>query len=94
MADSVKAFSSASRLRILWSLVDGELRVAEISQRLDMEQSTVSHQLRLLRQYKLVDVRREGKSAFYKVHDHHVPEMLAALRHHHEHVNPPLIEAL
>lgn len=91
LADSVKAFSSSTRLRILWAMIDEELRVAEISERLRMEQSSVSHQLRLLRQYRLVQVRREGKSAYYRLHDHHVPEILAALRHHHEHVNPPAV---
>jgi DNA-binding transcriptional ArsR family regulator len=55
-----------------------------------MEQSAVSHQLRMLRQLRLVSVRRDGRRAFYRLHDHHVPELLAAMRHHHEHVNPPV----
>lgn len=92
LADSAKAFGSPTRLRILWALVDAELRVGEISLRLDLEQSTVSHQLRLLRQYRLVNSRRDGKRIYYRIHDHHVPEILAALRHHHEHVNPPAPE--
>ena len=54
-----------------------------------MEQSAVSHQLRLMRGQRLVAVRREGRRAHYRLHDHHLPELLMAMRHHQEHVNPP-----
>jgi DNA-binding transcriptional ArsR family regulator len=41
----------------------------------------------MLRQQRLVAVRRDRQHAYYRLHDHHLPELLAALRHHHEHVN-------
>lgn len=92
LAESVRAFGSASRLRMLWMLIDGELRVEEIAERSGMSPSAVSHQLRLLRQHRLVVVRRSGRHAYYRLHDHHVPEILAALRHHHEHLHPEYAE--
>jgi DNA-binding transcriptional ArsR family regulator len=48
--------------------------------------SSASHQLRLLRQNRLVAVRRAGRHAYYRLHDHHVAELLQAIRHHHEHL--------
>jgi DNA-binding transcriptional ArsR family regulator len=65
------------------------LTVEQLSERADLSQSAASHQLRLLRQGRLVRVRRNGRHAYYGLHDHHMVDLLAALRHHHEHVNPP-----
>lgn len=89
LAEAMRAFGSASRLRLLLSLVDGERTVEQLAAAAEMEQSAASHQLRLLRQLRLVAVRRDGRHAYYRLHDHHVPELLAAIRHHHEHVHPP-----
>lgn len=50
--------------------------------------SAASHQLRILRSLRLVRVRRAGRHAFYALHDHHVGALLAAVRHHREHVHP------
>jgi|1186.fasta_scaffold86954_2 DNA-binding transcriptional ArsR family regulator len=86
LAEALRAFGSASRLRLLWALSDGERTVEELAGAVAMEQSAVSHQLRLLRQQRLVAVRRDGRHAHYRLFDHHLPELLAALRHHHEHV--------
>jgi DNA-binding transcriptional ArsR family regulator len=88
LAEAMRAFGSATRLRLLWSLVAGERTVEALTDEVGMEQSAVSHQLRMLRQLRLVSVRRDGRRAFYRLHDHHLPELLAAMRHHHEHVNP------
>jgi DNA-binding transcriptional ArsR family regulator len=85
LAEALRAFGSASRLKLLWALIDGERTVAELAAAAGMEQSAVSHQLRLLRQQRLVAVRRDGRHAHYRLFDHHLPELLAALRHHHEH---------
>jgi DNA-binding transcriptional ArsR family regulator len=74
LAEALRAFGSASRLKLLWALLDGEQTVEALAAAAEMEQSAVSHQLRLLRQQRLVAVRRE---------------LLAALRNHYEHVNPP-----
>jgi ArsR family transcriptional regulator len=85
LAESIAAFSTASRLRLLWSLLQGERNVAELAAENEMTQAATSQQLRLLREAKLVCVRREGRQAFYGLHDHHIPELLAAMRHHYEH---------
>lgn len=89
LAESMRAFATGSRLRLLWALLDGELTVEQLAERADLSQSAASHQLRLLRQGRLVAVRRSGRHAHYRLHDHHIVDLLAALRHHHEHVNPP-----
>ncbi len=89
LADAMRAFGSASRLRLLWALTDGEQTVEGLSAAVDMEQSAVSHQLQILRRQRLVAVRREGRHGHYRLFDHHLPELLAALRHHYEHVHPP-----
>ena len=94
LAEAMRAFGSATRLRLLWALVEGERTVEALTHHVGMAQSAVSHQLRMLRQLRLVSVRRDGRRAFYRLHDHHLPELLAAMRHHHEHVNPPVGDAV
>ena len=89
LAEALRAFGSASRLKLLWALLDGEQTVEALAGVAAMEQSAVSHQLRLLRQQRLVAVRRDGRHAYYRLFDHHLPELLAALRNHYEHVDPP-----
>ena len=88
LAEAMRAFGSASRLRLLWALLDRERTVEQLVDDVGMEQSAVSHQLRLLRAQRLVTVRRDGRHAYYRLHDHHLPDLLAAMRHHHEHVSP------
>jgi DNA-binding transcriptional ArsR family regulator len=89
LAESLRAFGAGSRLRLLWALLPGERVVEELAEATGLAPSAVSHQLRLLRQGRLVAVRRAGRHAHYRLHDHHVAELLGALRHHHEHVRPP-----
>ncbi|HWH95911.1 MAG TPA: metalloregulator ArsR/SmtB family transcription factor [Baekduia sp.] len=91
LAEAMRAFGTASRLRLLWALLEGEQTVAHLAAAVDMDQSAVSHQLRLLRQQRLVAVRRDGRHAHYRLFDHHLPELLAALRHHHEHAQAPAL---
>lgn len=86
LAASLQAFATASRLRILWALLDGERPVDELVQASGLSQSATSHQLRLLRDAKLLASERRGRQIFYRLHDHHLPDLLAAMRHHHEHV--------
>ena len=88
LAESVRAFGAGSRLRLLWTLLDGERTVEELAEATELGSSAASHQLRLLRQGRLVAVRREGRHAYYRLHDHHIADLLSALRHHHEHVSP------
>jgi DNA-binding transcriptional ArsR family regulator len=88
LAETIGAFATASRLKLLWAMLDGERNVEELSELTGLTQSSASQQLRVLRQARLVRVRRVGRRAFYGLHDHHVPELLTAMRHHHEHVHP------
>ena len=81
-------FATASRLKLLWSLSDAERTVEDLAESTGLTPSAASHQLRLLRQARLVAVRRDGRHALYRLFDHHVPELLAALRNHHEHAHP------
>ncbi len=92
LAETVRAFGSASRLRLLWALMDGARTVEELADLAALSPSAASHQLRLLRQMRLVDVQRDGRHARYTLHDHHLPDLLAALRHHHEHTGPPTVD--
>ena len=89
LAETMRAFGSASRLRLLVALVDGERTVEDLARAAGLEMSAASHQLRVLRTLRLVRVRRAGRHGFYALYDHHVAELLAAVRHHHEHVHPP-----
>ena len=67
-----KMFGDPTRIRILHALLPGELCVCDLAAALGMTQSAVSHQLRILKQNKLVKSRREGKSIFYSLADGHV----------------------
>jgi DNA-binding transcriptional ArsR family regulator len=89
LADAMRAFGAGSRLRLLWAMLEGERTVEQLSAATGLEHSATSHQLRLLRHARLVTVRRSGRHAYYRLHNHHVADLLAAIRHHHEHVYPP-----
>jgi DNA-binding transcriptional ArsR family regulator len=89
LAESMRAFSTGSRLRLLWAMSGSERTVEDLAGAAGLSQSATSHQLRLLRHARLVSVRRDGRHAFYRLHDHHLVDLLAAIRHHHEHVHPP-----
>ena len=71
-----KALSDLTRLKILLQIAQGEIAVNDIALAIDAKQSTVSHQLRLLKQANLVKTRREGTTIFYTVDDTHVIEIL------------------
>lgn len=77
LADLFKIFSDTTRIKILFSLVHGELCVADISEATGSTQSAVSHQLRILKQSRLVKFRREGRNILYSLADDHVYTMLA-----------------
>lgn len=89
LAESMRAFGTGSRLRLLWAMLAGERTVEELVDATGLATSAASHQLRLLRQGRLVAVRRDGRHAYYRLHDNHVAELLGAIRHHHEHTQPP-----
>ncbi len=85
----MRALGAPARLRILFLLLDGEKTVDELADLAAIEQSAASHHLRLLRDVRLVRVRREGRHAHYSLFDHHVPDLLASVRDHQEHVQVP-----
>ena len=72
MADLFKVFGDSTRLRILCALFDCEQCVQHIADELNMTHSAISHQLRFLKQNKLVKNRRQGKTVFYSLADEHV----------------------
>lgn len=88
LAAAMQVFATGSRLRLLWAMLDGERTVEELAKRAGMTRTSTSQQLRVLRQARLASVRREGRRAYYRLHDHHLPDLLAAMRHHYEHVHP------
>lgn len=71
-AELFKVFGDPTRMRILYTLIDSELCVQDIAGRLEMTQSAISHQLRILKQTALVKFRREGKTIYYSLADDHV----------------------
>jgi ArsR family transcriptional regulator, nickel/cobalt-responsive transcriptional repressor len=89
LAETLKALAGPSRLRVLTELVVGERTVEQLAVASGLSPSATSHNLRILRALRLVRTRREGRHAFYALHDHHVADLIAAVRHHHEHVDPP-----
>ena len=82
VAELFKNFSDSTRIRILYLLIDKERSVSEIAELLNMNQSAISHQLRILKQSKLVKARREGKQIFYSLDDEHVRSIIALGREH------------
>ncbi len=76
LAEFYKIFGDSTRLKILLSLKDGEASVTELSKKVNMNQSAVSHQLRILKQARLAKVRREGKNAYYSFNDEHIDLIL------------------
>lgn len=78
----MQAFGTASRLLILDRLRPGPLTAGEIAQAVGMDRSSVSHQLRVLRQLGLVSARREGRTSIYTLHDDHVHQLVDQAIHH------------
>lgn len=72
LAELFKVFGDSTRIRILFVLFEAEVCVCDLAEALNMTQSAVSHQLKILKQNKLVRSRREGKSVFYSLADGHV----------------------
>ncbi len=82
VADLLGLFGDKTRVRILFELLGGEFCVSDIADRLGMTASAISHQLRILKQGRLVKSRREGKTVFYSLADSHVKTILYhALEH-------------
>lgn len=76
LADLFKVFGDSTRLRILCVLMEQEICVADLADTLEMTQSAISHQLRALKNARLVKGRREGKTVFYSLADDHVKTII------------------
>lgn len=72
LAELFKIFGDSTRIAIMFALLRHELSVGEIADKLDMNASAISHQLRILKQAKLIKSRREGKNIIYQLADDHV----------------------
>lgn len=82
LADLFKLFGDSTRIKILYTLYEKELSVSEIAEELKMTVSAVSHQLRVLKQGKLVKSKRDGKQIYYSLDDNHVKTIIAMGREH------------
>ncbi len=76
LAELFKVFGDSTRIKILYVLLESEMCVCDIAELLNMTQSAISHQLRVLKQSQLVKFRREGKAIFYSLADNHVVTIL------------------
>lgn len=86
IAETLSALSTPSRLRILLHLADGPSSVGDLAAAVGMEQSAVSHQLRVLRQLGFVVGTRQGKQISYRLFDQHVARLLAEAINHVQHL--------
>lgn len=77
LADFYKVFADSTRIKILYALLQSELCGCDLAEVLGASQSAVSHQLRMLKQMKLVKFRREGKAIVYSLSDDHIQNILS-----------------
>ena len=77
LSEFYKVFGDSTRIKILYVLLNQELCVNDIAQKLSMTPSSISHQLRILKQHRLVKFRRDGKTIYYSLADHHVENILS-----------------
>lgn len=76
LAEQFRLFGDATRVRLLWALSQGPMCVCDLVELMDCTQSAVSHQLRLLRQARLVRFEKKGKSSVYQLDDEHVWQII------------------
>ena len=82
LAELFKVFGDSTRIKILYDLFRGEKNVTEICADLEMNQSAISHQLKLLKTARLVTARREGKQMIYSLADEHVKTIIDMGKEH------------
>lgn len=85
LAELFSALSDASRVRLIALLIEGELSVSALADKLAMTESAVSHQLRGLRQMHLVRARKSGRQVFYSIEDDHVSRLFSLGLEHVQH---------
>ena len=77
LAELFKVFGDSTRIRILFVLFEHEMCVCDLAETLNMTQSAISHQLKILKQSRLIKNRRDGKSVIYALADEHVSSIIA-----------------
>ena len=82
LAELFKIFGDSTRIKILYELFQGEKNVTEICDDLEMNQSAISHQLKILKTSKLIKSRRDGKAMYYSLADDHVKVIIAMGKEH------------
>lgn len=82
LSEVFKVFGDATRIKILWTLFEEEKCVYDIAEAISMTQSAVSHQLRVLKQARLIKSRRDGKNTFYSLDDDHVKRIIEQVMIH------------
>ena len=82
LADLFKVFGDTTRIKIIYALFEEEMCVCDIADLLNMTQSAISHQLRVLKQARLVKFRKEGKTVFYSLDDDHITKIFDYGLHH------------
>lgn len=75
LSDLFKVFGDSTRIKILWALDESDMCVCDIAYLLNMTQSAISHQLRVLKEARLVKNRKEGKVVYYSLNDEHVKQI-------------------
>ncbi|MGI6621891.1 MAG: helix-turn-helix transcriptional regulator [Clostridiaceae bacterium] len=75
LAELFKVFGDSTRIKIIWALFESEMCVCDIAYLLNMTQSAISHQLRVLKAARLVRYRRSGKTVFYSLDDNHIKQI-------------------
>ncbi len=76
LADFFKNFGDTTRIKILCAISEGELCVGDIAEKINVSQTALSHQLKLLKSAKLVKARKDGKNIFYSLDDDHVKKII------------------
>ena len=82
LSEVFKVFGDGTRIRILWALFERELCVYDIAEATSMSQSAISHQLRILKNARLIKVRREKQHAYYSLDDEHVKRIIEQVMIH------------
>jgi DNA-binding transcriptional ArsR family regulator len=82
MASFFGVLSDPTRLKILYSMLENELQVSEIAELVGMSISATSHQLKVLRNERLVRSRKDGRKVFYRLDDYHIPALMALASEH------------
>ena len=82
LSEFFKVFADSTRMKIIYALMEEELCVCDIAAIVGTTQSAISHQLRILKQSKLVKYRKDGKVVYYSLDDEHIAEIVKKGREH------------